>query len=117
MNDIEKFLSRRPLLFDGGMGTDYKAKPGQECEQANLTDPGGHSGGAPGVSGCRGGCHQDQYLLACPVWRRRQQPGLGAAGGCGLEAGSKGRRGDRRVPCLPTLARLRIPRTLPAAQV
>ena len=41
MNDIREFLSRRPLLFDGGMGTYYKAKPGQECEQANLTDPDG----------------------------------------------------------------------------
>ena len=41
MNDIREFLSRRPLLFDGGMGTYYKAKPGQECEQANLTDPEG----------------------------------------------------------------------------
>ena len=25
----------------GGMGTYYKAKPGQECEQANLLDPDG----------------------------------------------------------------------------
>ena len=41
MNDIREFLSRRPLLFDGGMGTYYKTKPGQECEQANLTDPEG----------------------------------------------------------------------------
>ena len=28
MNDIREFLSRRPLLFDGGMGTYYKAAPG-----------------------------------------------------------------------------------------
>ena len=41
MLDVRKLLPRRPLLFDGGMGTYYKAKPGQECEQANLTDPDG----------------------------------------------------------------------------
>ena len=41
MLDVRKLLAQRPLLFDGGMGTYYKAKPGQECEQANLTDPDG----------------------------------------------------------------------------
>ena len=41
MLDVRKLLAQRPLLFDGGMGTCYKAKPGQECEQANLTDPEG----------------------------------------------------------------------------
>ena len=41
MLDVRKMLAQRPLLFDGGMGTYYKAKPGQECEQANLTDPDG----------------------------------------------------------------------------
>ena len=41
MNDIREFLSRRPLLFDGGMGTYYKAAPGTECERANQTDPAG----------------------------------------------------------------------------
>ena len=41
MIDIRKHLESRPLLFDGGMGTYYKAKPGQECEQANLADPAG----------------------------------------------------------------------------
>ena len=41
MLDVRKLLTQRPLLFDGGMGTYYKAKPGQECEQANLTDPDG----------------------------------------------------------------------------
>ena len=39
MDDIRAFLSRKPLLFDGGMGTYYKAAPGTDCEQANLTDP------------------------------------------------------------------------------
>ena len=39
MLDVRKLLAQRPLLFDGGMGTYYKAKPGQECEQANLTTP------------------------------------------------------------------------------
>ena len=41
MLDVRKLLAQRPLLFDGGMGTYYKAKPGQECEQVNLTDPDG----------------------------------------------------------------------------
>ena len=41
MLDVRKLLTQRPLLFDGGMGTYYKTKPGQECEQANLTDPEG----------------------------------------------------------------------------
>ena len=41
MLDVRKLLAQRPLLFDGGMGTYYKAKPGQECEQANLADPEG----------------------------------------------------------------------------
>ena len=35
MDDIRAFLSRKPLLFDGGMGTYYKAAPGTDCEQAN----------------------------------------------------------------------------------
>ena len=41
MLDVRKVLAQRPLLFDGGMGTYYKSKPGQECEQANLSDPEG----------------------------------------------------------------------------
>ena len=41
MSDVREILKKRPLLFDGGMGTYYKAKPGQVCEQANLLDPEG----------------------------------------------------------------------------
>ena len=41
MKDIRELLQSRPLLFDGAMGTYYKAAPGVECEQANLTDPAG----------------------------------------------------------------------------
>ena len=41
MKDIRELLQTRPLLFDGAMGTYYKAAPGVECEQANLTDPAG----------------------------------------------------------------------------
>ena len=41
MKDIRDLLQTRPLLFDGAMGTYYKAAPGVECEQANLTDPAG----------------------------------------------------------------------------
>ena len=43
MRDIREHLAHKPLLFDGGMGTYYKAAPGTECEQANLTDPEGVS--------------------------------------------------------------------------
>ena len=41
MIDVRAHLAQKPLLFDGGMGTYYKAKPGTECEQANLLDPTG----------------------------------------------------------------------------
>ena len=41
MKDIRELLQTRTLLFDGAMGTYYKAAPGVECEQANLTDPAG----------------------------------------------------------------------------
>ena len=41
MKDIRELLQTRPLLFDGAMGTYYRAAPGVECEQANLTDPAG----------------------------------------------------------------------------
>ena len=41
MIDVRVHLARKPLLFDGGMGTYYKAKPGTECEQGNLLDPAG----------------------------------------------------------------------------
>ena len=41
MIDVRAHLARKPLLFDGGMGTHYKAKPGTECEQGNLLDPAG----------------------------------------------------------------------------
>ena len=54
MKDIRELLQTRPLLFDGAMGTYYKAAPGVECEQANLTDPAGGAGRPPGVSGGRG---------------------------------------------------------------
>ena len=32
MTDIREYLARKPLLFDGGMGTYYKAAPGADCE-------------------------------------------------------------------------------------
>ena len=41
MIDVRAHLARKPLLFDGGMGTYYKAKTGTECEQGNLLDPAG----------------------------------------------------------------------------
>ena len=41
MTDIREYLAHKPLLFDGGIGTYYKAAPGADCEMANLTDPEG----------------------------------------------------------------------------
>ena len=41
MSDVRTLLKKRPLLFDGGMGTYYKGAPGRECEQANRLDPEG----------------------------------------------------------------------------
>ena len=41
MSEIATFLTRKPLLFDGGMGTYYKTAPGTDCEQANVLDPEG----------------------------------------------------------------------------
>ncbi|MGN0708464.1 MAG: bifunctional homocysteine S-methyltransferase/methylenetetrahydrofolate reductase [Faecalibacterium sp.] len=41
MIDPRTHLAQKPLLFDGAMGTYYKARPGQEPEQANLADPEG----------------------------------------------------------------------------
>ena len=41
MIDVRAHLARKPLLFDGGMGTYYKSRPGTECEQGNLLDPAG----------------------------------------------------------------------------
>ena len=31
MSDVRTLLKKRPLLFDGGMGTYYKGTPGREC--------------------------------------------------------------------------------------
>ena len=41
MQDLKIYLAHHPLVFDGGMGTYYKAAPGFACEQANTADPDG----------------------------------------------------------------------------
>lgn len=41
MQDLKTYLAHHPLVFDGGMGTYYKAAPGLACEQANTADPDG----------------------------------------------------------------------------
>lgn len=41
MKDVRSILEQRVLVFDGAMGTYYQPQPGQECEQANVTDPEG----------------------------------------------------------------------------
>ena len=39
MTDIREHLAHKPLLFDGGMGTYYKAAPGADCEMATSPTP------------------------------------------------------------------------------
>lgn len=41
MQDLKTYLAHHLLVFDGGMGTYYKAAPGLACEQANTADPDG----------------------------------------------------------------------------
>ena len=41
MQDLKTYLAHHPLVFDGGMGTYYKAAPGLACEQANTADQDG----------------------------------------------------------------------------
>lgn len=41
MQDLKTYLAHHPLVFDGGMGTYYKAAPGLACEQENTADPDG----------------------------------------------------------------------------
>ena len=103
MTDIRELLQTRPLLFDGAMGTYYKAAPGVECEQANLTDPAGvlavHreylAAGADAVK---------TNTFSLPRLAAAHTPGWEQLAQAGWQLG-------RRVPLfLPTSARLRIPR-------
>ena len=108
MDDIRAFLSRKPLLFDGGMGTYYKAAPGTDCEQANLTDPAGvrkvHAeylaAGADAIK---------TNTFGLPGWRRVMSP---AGRSWRMRAGSWPQRRRRRPArrSLRTSARPRIPR-------
>ena len=93
MKDIRELLQTRPLLFDGAMGTYYKAAPGVECEQANLTDPAGvlavHreylAAGADAVK---------TNTFSLPPAGGGTHARLGTAGAGRLAAGCAGRRGD-----------------------
>ena len=105
MMNIRELLQTRPLLFDGAMGTYYKAAPGVECEQANLTDPAGvlavhREYLAAGADAVKTNTFSLPRLAAAhtPGWRR--------------QAGSWLCRPQRRrvPPFLQTSARLRIPR-------
>ena len=88
MIDVRAHLARKPLLFDGGMGTYYKAKPGTECEQGNLLDPAGvrkvHreylAAGAEAIK---------TNTFGLPRMAAARQPGWQA-----LEAGGRSRCGD-----------------------
>ena len=108
MLDVRKLLAQRPLLFDGGMGTYYKAKPGQECEQANLTDPEGilavHraylAAGADAIK---------PNTFSLPRLAAAQQPGWEQLADAGWQLAVKAAGGPARQ-CLPTLVLHRIPR-------
>lgn len=109
MMNIRELLQTRPLLFDGAMGTYYKAVPGVECEQANLTDPAGVLA-----------VHREYLAAGADAVKTNtfSLPRLG--GGTRAPAGNSWRRQAgswlcrpqrRRVPpFLQTSARLRIPR-------
>lgn len=108
MKDVREILKKRPLLFDGGMGTYYKAKPGQECEQANLLDPDGiltvHraylEAGADAIKTNTFGLPR-MAAAQNPMWEAMAD-----------EAGNWLHRPLQRpaLPCLPILARPRTPR-------
>ena len=101
MSDVRTLLKKRPLLFDGGMGTYYKGAPGRECEQANRLDPEGiravHraylAAGADAIK---------TNTFGLPRMAAAQEPGVGGTGRRRLEAGRRGsgRDGRRRV-CRP----------------
>ena len=100
MIDVRAHLARKPLLFDGGMGTYYKAKPGTECEQGNLLDPAGvrkvhreylaagaeaiktNTFGLPRMAAAR---QPDWQALARAGWKlwRRERPFFGPGPGSG----------------------------------
>ena len=101
MIDVRAHLARKPLLFDGGMGTYYKAKPGTECEQGNLLDP----------AGVRK-VHRE-YLAAGAEAIKTNTFGLPRTGRrWPVQAGSWRQKPlwRRERPFLRTWARLRIPR-------
>ena len=108
MMNIRELLQTRPLLFDGAMGTYYKAAPGVECEQANLTDRRG-CWLSTGSIWRQGLMPSRRIPSACPGWRRHTRP---AGNSWRRQAGSWLCRPQRRrvPPFLQTLARLRIPR-------
>ena len=98
MMNIRELLQTRPLLFDGAMGTYYRAAPGVECEQANLTDPAGvlavhREYLAAGADAVKTNTFSLPRLAAAhtPGWEQLAQTGW-------------------VPPFLLTLARLRIPR-------
>ena len=39
MTDIREYLAHKPLLFDGGMGTYYKAAPGAAAKWPTSPTP------------------------------------------------------------------------------
>ncbi len=108
MIDVRAHLARKPLLFDGGMGTYYKAKPGTECEQGNLLDPAGVRAVhreylAAGAEAIKTNTFGLPRMAAArqPDWQALARAGWKLAAEAAVETGR---------PFLRTWARLRIPR-------
>ena len=115
MSDVRTLLKKRPLLFDGGMGTYYKGAPGRECEQANRLDPEGiravhRAYLAAGADAIKTNTFGLPRMAAAqdPEWEALTDAGwkLAAEAAAGTDA-AVGRPARR---CLPTLAPPRIPR-------
>ena len=108
MLDVRKILARRPLLFDGGMGTYYKSRPGQECEQANLTDPEGirtvhRAYLAAGADAIKTNTFSLPRMAAAQTdgWEALVDAGWQLAAEAAAETGAAVYRGHARRQCLP----------------
>ena len=110
MKDVREILKKCPLLFDGGMGTYYKAKPGQECEQANLLDPDGILTVHRAYLEAGADAIKTNHLRPAAHGRQRRTPCGRPMADEGVETGCTGRCKRPALPCLPILARPRTPR-------
>lgn len=110
MQDLKTYLAHHPLVFDGGMGTYYKAAPGFACEQANTADPDGvlavHraylEAGAQALK---------TNTFGLTAMAARQEPGWQALADAGYALAVQAAQDKAYV--LPTWGRCRIPKNGP----